>query len=110
MAFAPPHVSQRLLGFSQNEPLKDYSDAFWHAMGQSCNADTFGSHTGYSTATTAKRRPQQHPVLSGFGGTGAALNKAKSPAGKQKGKGSRGHDSEVRRKEEGRRKSDVVVR
>lgn len=31
---------------SQNEPLKDYSDAFWHAMGQSCNANIFSSHTG----------------------------------------------------------------
>ena len=104
LALAPPHVSQHLLGFSQNEPLKDESDAFWHARGQSCNANAFGSPTGYSRATAAKRWPQQHPALSGFGGTGAALNKAKSPAGKQKGKGTGGHDSEARGKEEGRRK------
>lgn len=40
-------------------------------------------------------------VLVGWGG---GLNKASSPAGKQKGKGTRGHDCEARRKEEGRRK------
>lgn len=52
-------------------------------------------------------------VLVGLGGGG--LNKASSPAGKQKGKGTRGHDCEARRKEEGRRKmlwlhDNVVIR
>lgn len=57
----------------------------------------------FSAPVAPKAIFMAEPEPWGCGGTGAAL-RAKSPAGKEKGKGTHSHEREVRRKEEGSRK------
>lgn len=73
--------------------------------GWSHEASIAGTDTGRAGPVFSPFSPKSHlhGAPRGCGGTGAALW-AKSPGGKEKGKGTHSHEREVRRKEEGSRK------